>query len=373
MCDSRLALAARLPNYFAGMRTLHRPLAFAALGSWLSFAAVTFAQTQDAPAPDLSSLLQELKKIREQQVQSEKQQRQAALQQVTAAAASPERAAGLWEDAVRAIQFDGATKEGTAFKEWKDREGEGLNSKEGRNAARLYFNWLKLTILRDAGTPVKELLPQVVAHTKELSADREMMEALEESIKKDKELAASGKHGMKRQGDDDKAKRMHDQILNKGLAGSPVVQWLKLKEFVNPPQWENNPGDFDGIFNNIILPELRAQKDPRLLEYWDMRLKKEADAASKQKLTFAVEKYNNERRPALLWSRADDLLLLGQKNRAIGEMFNLIKTYPRHPSADTWIARLEAILVPPPPGAATAAPAAPTVTGAAPEAPPVVK
>jgi hypothetical protein len=359
------------------MRTLHRPLAFAVFGSWLSIAGMTFAQVADAPPPDLNALLQSLKEIRQQQAQAQKQQRQQSLQQVTAAAGNGERAASLWEDAVRAIQFEGATKEGTAFKEWKDREGDGLNSKEGRNAARLFFTWLALTIQRDAGTPVKDLLPQIVSYTKELTAHREMIEALEASIQKEKELNASGKHGMKRQGDGEKDRRMHDQILNKGLGGSPVVQWMRLKDFVNPPQWENNPGDYEGIFNNIILPELRAQKDPRLLEYWDMRLKKEADAASRQKLTFAVEKYNNERRPALLWSRADDLLILGQKNRAITEMFNLIKTYPQHPESGAWIARLEAVLVPPIPAAAVAptpsSGATPPAAGSAPSAPAVVK
>ena len=368
------------------MRTLHRPLAFAALSTCLAVAGIASAQTQDAPPPDLNSLLQELKKIREQQAVQLKQQRQQALQQVTAAAASAERAVALWEDAVRAVQFDGAPKEGAAFKEWKEKEGDGLNSKEGRNAARLFFSWLALTMQRTAGTPVKDLLPQVVAYTKELNADREAMEALDESIKKNKELEASGKHGMKRQGDDEKNKRMHDQVLNKGLAGSPVVRWMRIEEFIElepggaqrgngdarvrpgaraegASGWENNPGDYDGIFNNIILPELRAQRDPRLIEYWDMRLKKEAEVAGKRKLTFDLDKYNNERRPALLWSRAEDLLLLGQKNRAITEMFNLVKTYPHHPDADGWISRLEGFLIPPLPDAAApgAAPAAPAV------------
>ena len=204
-------------------------------------AAPVFAQTSDTAPVDLSSLLQELKKIREQQAVRAKQHRQQAFQQVTAAAASAERAVALWEDAVRAVQFDGAPKEGAAFKEWKEREGDGLNSKEGRNAARLFFSWLALTMQRDAGTPVKDLLPQVVAYTKELNADREMMEVLDEAIKKDKDLDASGKHGVKRQGDDEKNKRMHDQILSKGLAGSPVVRWLRSKIWTGRAQRGSGP------------------------------------------------------------------------------------------------------------------------------------
>jgi len=44
-------------------------------------------------------------------------------------------------------------------------------------------------------------------------------------------------------------------------------------------------------------------------------------------------------------------LNLGQKNRGVTEMFNLIKTYPTHPDADDWIAKLENILLPPAPAA----------------------
>lgn len=330
----------------------------------LSAAAPASAQLQDSAPVDLSSLLRELKQIREQQSAQLKQQRQQAIQQATAAAASGERAVAIWEDAVRAIQFEGATREGTAFKEWKDREGDGLNSKEGRNAARLFFAWMALTLQRDSGVPVKDLLPQVVGYTKELSLDREMMEALDERIKRDRELNASGRHGMKRSGDEDKVKRMHDQILNKGLAASPVAQLWRIGDFLKPEKWENNPGDYNGIFNQIILPELRAQRDPRLLEYWDMRLKREADNAAKQKLAFDLDRYNNQRRPSLLWSRAEDILLLGQRNRAIGEMFGIVRNFPNHPELVTWIGRLETILAPPAPAIAPVPPATPPAPSA---------
>ncbi|MEA3209135.1 MAG: hypothetical protein QOE70_2192 [Chthoniobacter sp.] len=350
------------------MRPLHPSLLPGAL-ALLATVVPVLAQVQDSPPVDLSLLLQELKKIREQQTVQMKQQRQTAMQQIQPAASSAERAVVLWEEAVRATQFDGAPKEGTAFKDWKEKEGEGLSGAAGRNAARLYFNWLVLTMQRDAGTPVKDLLPQVIAYTKDLTADQQQIEALDESIKRDKDLASSGKHGAQRKGNDEQVKKMHDQILRKNLTASPVVQWLKLADFVNPKNWEASPGNLDGIFTQIILPELRVQRDPRVLEYWDMRLKKEADAASKTKLAFDIDKFNTQRRPSLLWSRADDLFVIGQKNRAVGEMFNLIKTYPQHPDVATWIGKLEAVIAPPPPAATSpASPGEAASPGAAPEA-----
>jgi hypothetical protein len=330
----------------------------------LALAGTSFAQTQDASPVDVPNLLRELKAIREKQVTQVKTRRQSALQTVQAAAANGERAAALWQEAIKAIRFDGAPKEGALFGEWKDKEGDGLNSREARNAARLYFTWLSLTMQRDAGATTKDLLLPVIAYTKELSAHQQMVESLEEEIKKDKELAASKTHGTRRAGGEGNVKKMNDQIL-KDLAGSPVVQWMKLQEFVTPEKWTSNPGDADAIFTQIVLPELRAQKDPRVLEYWDLRLKKEADAASKAKLVFDVDKFNNQRRPALLWRRAQDQLLIGQRNRAMTEMFGLIKNHPQHPEADDWIANLEATMgsssvpaaaLPPPTASAPAIP-----------------
>src|SRR5437879_155353 len=96
-----------------------------------------FAQVQDAPAVDASTLLKELHRIRDQQTVQAKQTRQTALQQVNAAAASPERAVAMWEEAVRAVQFDGAPKENAAFRDWKEKDGEALNGPLARNAVRL--------------------------------------------------------------------------------------------------------------------------------------------------------------------------------------------------------------------------------------------
>jgi hypothetical protein len=110
--------------------------------------------------------------------------------------------------------------------------------------------------------------------------------------------------------------------------------------------WVSSPGDFDGIYGTIILPELRAMHDPRVLEYWDLRIKRAADSATRTKLAYDAEKFTNEIRPAFLWSRAQELANIGQRNRSIAEMFSVLKNFPKHPSAGSWIADLESLLTP---------------------------
>ena len=85
------------------------------------------------------------------------------------------------------------------------------------------------------------------------------------------------------------AKRIHDSIMRMSVANSPVARSLQLSEMLapvggkkkgegaEPASWEMVPGNVNGIYNAIILPEFRANKDPRLLDYWDMVIKGESD------------------------------------------------------------------------------------------------
>jgi len=144
-------------------------------------------------------------------------------------------------------------------------------------------------------------------------------------------------------------RKMHDKILRTDLQKSMIVGWLKLDDAVSFDKWEMVPGAYDGIYKQIVQPELRAERDPRVFEYWDTKLKKEADSATKSRLAYEVERFNNQRRPELLWNRAQEYTYLGQKNRAVTEMFNLIKQFPLHPDASDWTAALEGVLAPTPP------------------------
>jgi hypothetical protein len=197
-----------------------------------------------------------------------------------------------------------------------------------------------------------------VQYTKEAAADRTAIESFAERAKKEKELATSKLHGTRKDkgGDDDRTQRLHDQIMGRGLPGSAPVKAMRMEDLIKVEQWEMSPGNVDGIFSTIVLPELRAQKDPRVFEYWDMKIRKETDLM-KDKPAYDQEKFNKERRPALLWSRAQEYFLLGQRNRGVAEMFAVIKANPQHPSLNEWINALEAQLSPPapvtPPPAAT--------------------
>jgi len=318
------------------------PLAFATL-------IATAAAQQDAPAPDIAQMLQALKGLRDQQAQQIKSTKQRALQEAQAAAASPTAASTAWVEAIRQTQFDGVEKEGAQFREWREKEGAAFAEKEVQAAAQLYFRWLALTLQHSMGTSARDLMPAIVQYTKDAANDRTAIESFAERAKKEKDLAQSKLHGTRKDkgGDDDRTQKVHDLVINRGLPGTAPVKAMHMDDLIKVDQWEMTPGNVDGIFSNVILPELRAQKDPRIFEYWDMKIKKEADLV-KDKPAFEQEKFNKERRPALLMSRAQEYFLLGQRNRGIAEMFQVLRANPQHPALNDWINALEAQINPPP-------------------------
>ncbi len=336
------------------MKPIVLPLIVAALS------VPAFAQLTDAPPVDMKQVLRGLKQFKEQNETGLKTRRNAAYKQITSAAASNEAAAALWTNAVLAVQFAGVDHQTAAVREWLKGEGEGLKAKEAANAARLHLVWLGLTIQHSAGAETKDLLRSVIDFTKQLEADDAAIGRVAEQIDKVK-AAGTAKRPAAAKGlaEDTHAKKMHDTILKTPVSSSPVAQSLQIADILGESGkrkkkgedagdggWEPVPGNVNGIYNAIILPEFRDTRDPRLMDYWDMMLRKSQESIYAGMPAFDERQITQVNKPAMLWSRAQDMLLIGLKNRAITEMFNLIKTYPQHPEAPQWIKQFEQILTP---------------------------
>jgi hypothetical protein len=324
-----------------------------------------FAQLNDAPPVDMKQVLQGLKQFKETNETGLRTRRNTAYQQIVAAAASNEKAAAYWTSAVMAVQFAGVDHESTAAREWLKGEGEGLKTKEGANAARLHLVWLGLTLQHSSGAETSKLLPNIIDFTKQLEADEAATGRLAEQIDKAKAGAAKRPGVNKALAEDTHAKKMHDTILKTAVASSPVAQSLQIADILGDAgkrkkkgddgaaAWESVPGNVNGIYQAIILPEFRESKDPRLMDYWDMMLRKNQESLYAGMPAFDERQKTQIERPKIMWDRTQDMLIIGLRNRAITEMFNLIKAYPQHPDAAGWISKLEAILSPAPAPVAT--------------------
>lgn len=288
---------------------MRRSLLTLTLFSILAFNALS----QDAPPVDVESIRASLKALKEKQAAETKTGRNRILQTLNAAAQNNGTAIDFYAEAVRATQFEGQNREQTQFHDWKKKETDKLRSHELQTAARLHLAYLVLTLQRANGSEIKDLMPALVNYTNQVTAERDSI--------------------------------WDQDLMKRSVSDGIFARWYQLAPWIaGAKDWEMTPGNVDGIFTKSILPVLREAKDRRLLEYWDQKLQDEQRDAQKSGLAFNADKFEQTRKPALLWSRAQDELVLGLKNRAISDMFALVKNNPGHPSIEQWTARLEAVL-----------------------------
>ncbi len=286
-----------------------------------------FAQTPEPPI-NAEAMLTALHAIRDKQTDTVKTQRHKLIQEFQTRAANPAAALDFYEAAVKATQFEGENRAQTQFVEWKKKDAVHLKSRDFQNGLRLHLNYLVLTLQRASGVETKALLPGLTSHLQQVRIEQD-----------------AGNQ---------------DHILKGKIDDSIFVRWYGIGGLIGGMEnWEMSPGNMDGIYQKTIQPELRKQKDPRIVEYWDSKIQREASQATKSSLAFDAGKFDQVRKPSLLWNRAEDVLSIGQKNRAATDMFALVKGYPTHPEAAKWVARLEEVLTYSGAKDATAPPAAP--------------
>lgn len=306
---------------------------------------------QDAPPANVSAILQDLDKIEQTQKQIVLSARQTATAQIRAAANSPTAADALYQQAVEAMQFDGIRNKGSNFADWKSSKAPLLRSKEMQAILNFHLRYLALSLER-FGSDKPELFAQpAYDYAKELVAyDARFLKLAQKGpdpqTQRDKEEAALNKEILN-------AKK---ELLGQSLADSVFVKWLRLEPFLpKGDDWELKPGDISGILDKDVRSVFRKAKDPRLIETWEYEMQVKADRVSATRLDHDATDFNTVTRPQMQFNRANDMILIGQKNRGIAEIYSMIKTYPTHADFTQWVQRLRELLKPSAP-----APAAPS-------------
>ncbi len=274
------------------------------------------ALAQDAPPVDAKALISALKQIEAKRAQSAKQLAEKVIQDINAAASSDSTAIAFYQDAIRATSFVGENHAQAMFMDWKKTEADHLKSPEMQMAVRMHLTYLVLSLHRANGATIPQLMPALLSYTDQITAAHDVI----------------GKQ----------------EMMKRGVNDSIFVRWYGIGKLLeNLKDWENTPGDVEGIFQKAILPQLRKDKDPRIIGYWDARIQREANDAKGRNRTFDAEQFDQVLKPNLLWSRAQEFLAIGQRNRAINEMFAIIKAYPAHPNSAGWIDNLVKLVSPP--------------------------
>jgi hypothetical protein len=246
-----------------------------------------------------------------------------AINDFTAAAADDNGALDFYAEAVRVTEFVGQPREQMAFHDWKKSEMGKLNA----GAIRAVLRYTVLSLQRAAGATDAQIFPPLLAYAQETAQD----------------LPTFG----------------DQQILRSPVSDNIFAKWYNVgSRLGGMEKWEPEPGNIEGMYQKLLLPVMRQNRDPRILQYWDDKIFAEKEAASMAAAAFNTDRFNQNRRPFLLWSRAEDEVAIGMRDQGINDMYNVVKAFPAHPDAGKWIAELQGLLSPPPPPAAAAAPAA---------------
>lgn len=272
-------------------------------------------QAQQTPAPvDANAVLSLLKDLRSKQQQTMRNTKSQVLANIIAAAADNTSAGRTYEQAVTAVEFQGQGSDAARTAEWHKRQGELLRNRDFLTALRLQLVYLSITWQRSAGAKVSELLPSLYDYTAQVDANRDVFEPFANMLKRP----------------------VNDTVFATYYQVGPYISGLQ--------DWEMQSFNTEGIFQKTILPELRRAKDPRVLDYWDKRIQLEDPKFDRAQNSLAANRFNRIRKPALLWNRAEDELLLGDRTHAINDMLILAKTFSDHPDFEKWAARLEEIV-----------------------------
>jgi hypothetical protein len=320
------------------LRTI--PVIFIALGVFLP----SGRAQQDSSPVNVEAILRDLAKIEAKQIQDLESSRNSAISKIRAAATSPSAAKSLYKQAVEETQFAGVPGKGAAFADWKSSMSDVLRSKELEAALHLHLTYLMLSLDRGGSDEPERFVAPSLAYVLELArADQEFLDFaqdLDEAGKKNPALKQVAK--------------LCDDLLKKSLTASPFVKWLRMESWLPKGEWELAPGNLSGILEKNVRTFMRQAADPKVVGTWEIEMKIEAARATAGGRAHDATDYNALKGPQLRFSRAKDMMVVGQKNRGATEVYALVKEFPLHPDFGTWLNALRAMLAP----AAEASPAA---------------
>lgn len=287
---------------------------------------------QDAPALNTEQVRRELDKLEADRTQASSARLARQLAALKPGAEGGSASARLYQEAVEAVDFQGRREPGQTPAEWRKANADLLRSAALQQAVQFHVRYLILGLqyaaeLRRGGDP--DLANTSWDYSRDLAA------AL---LQKD----LANPPGPAR------------DLLFKPASQGVFARWLVLEDWLpSGDAWEGAPGNLAGILEKNVRPHWRKTSDPRLIGTWDLQLEFEAARITEKGLDTAADRFNNHDRPRLLFARARDRAAIGQPNRAVADVMQLLRDYPVHPDAAKWTEFVRTQLPPAPadPGA----------------------
>jgi hypothetical protein len=301
----------------------------------LSLCLVTSLLAQSAPTLDVKSMLQGLQDIKQKQSVAAKSALTQTIADFSAAASNDGAAENFYVEAVRVTRFVGQDREATAFSDWEKNALPRLNPA----AIRMALQYTTISLQRAAGATDGQIYPVLLAYAQQAQDALPGIEAQQNAA------PAQQDFGRRNRTQGQAPREEEPRILEEPVSDNIFAKWYNIgSQLSGLSDWEQVPGNVDSIYSTTLLPMMRKNRDPRILQYWDNKIIMERSNASSATSAFNTDRFNLTRRPSLLWSRAEDEVAIGQRDQGLNDMYNLVKNFPTHPDAGKWILELQGLL-----------------------------
>jgi hypothetical protein len=270
---------------------------------------------QDAPAFNPDQVLRDLEKIEKDRTQTASARLAESIGILKPATQGGSASSKAYEEAIEAMELQGRRDSGQAAADWRKKNADLLRSGQLQRAVQLHTRYLLLGLQHAADRrrdTASNLASPSWAYARDLAA------ALLENDLANPPPAAR-------------------DLLFKPVSAGVFVRWLVLEDWLPPgDSWEASAGNLAGILEKNVRPHWRATTNPQLIETWDLQLEFEAAQATDKQVASAADRFNNHDRPRLLFARAADRAAIGQPNRAVNDVMQLLRDYPANPDAAEW-------------------------------------
>lgn len=303
-------------------------------------ASVSLSAAEELKKADLEKMVASLENMRKAVIARNAKMNGVALRAFQKHGASQVSANAFYLECLKKLRFTDEGKRAEAWRTYRENNDDTFNSVYHRTAKQLELKYLVLTIRAAEAKDRRDLMAPLIAFIDQI-------------------LAVDG--------------RAYEHM--EGSGGSIFVEAYKIEGTIDPGDWESDPTNIQGIYDQAILPHMRKHRDPRLVTAWRSKIDQMRKFAESEKVGRAREEREEEREarrrsrgsnrndprlraeareevdpyeefytetlPEMKWEMCEDLVKYGFRNEALPLMFDVIREHPKYPGVHTWLNGLE--------------------------------
>lgn len=249
----------------------------------------------------------------------------AAMAAYQAAMTSDDKAYALFMECTKQVEFEDKGRIGSEFGDWKRRDDiKAMRDSEYCTVLRLQLHWLVLTIQANnakTDSAYATVVNQIPTY----------LENLHQAWKRMKTYRGN---------------------LNRDVISTVFAQYYKLDRILQlRDKWNNNPMAIDSIYDQLVLPHLRKQKNgPAAVACWRKRIEmltdfleieeREVKRDAKNHVEERMILFKQDKYPRLQWGMLKDGYQLGNESSAATQMLTHIRSHLGHRDCQLWIQEL---------------------------------